>query len=78
MAGLAHTLQEILSQRTDIFFAFTQRRQAETNHVEPEEKIAAESSLLYSHFQVTAGARNNADIDRNSFARALGVKFSFL
>src|SRR5579864_998163 len=78
LPGLANTLKEIFRQRTNIFLTLTQRRQTKTYHVEAEEKIAAERSLLDRRLQVTAGGGYDAHVDSNGFAIALKVKLSFL
>src|SRR6476646_3817277 len=78
LSALARALKEMLSQRTNVFFALTQRRQTETNHIEAEEQIASERSLLHGHLQVPTGRGDNPNIDRDGFAVAMGMKFPFL
>ncbi len=78
LPALANTVKETLGQGTNVFFALAQWRQTKTNHVEAEEQIAAEGSLLDSHLQIPAGSSNHAHIDWDGFAIALNVKLPFL
>src|ERR1041385_4344089 len=75
---MANTLKEIFRKRANILSALTQRGQAKHYYIEPEEKIAAECSLLDGCLQITACRRHNTHVYSHGLAIALNVKFSFL
>ena len=71
-------LDEVLDERGNVFFPFSQGRQKNGNDMDSVIEVFTKKVLLYVIFQIFIGGDDEPDIHFHYFFAAHGVEFSFL
>ena len=75
---IAEFLQKKTDQQRNIALAFSQRRQFDLHHVQPEIEVLPEGAGANGGFQIAIGGRNDADIDTQPVRGSHGPDLAFL